>query len=137
MDFFEKTEYTETDLRILIETQAEESTYLDFKAAGALEKTNVKRAEIAKDVSAFANSDGGVIIYGIKEEGHVASGFSFIDGNEYTKSVKKMFPKEIEEKVLTYQYNDKELKKKVRNYYSYIEDKTIYYNVENIYLSLD
>lgn len=85
MDFFEKTEYTENDLRYLIETQAEESTYLDFKAAGALEKTNEKRAEIAKDVSAFANSDGGIIIYGINEENHVASNFSFIDGNEYTK----------------------------------------------------
>lgn len=85
MDFFEKTEYTEKDLHILIETQAEESTYMDFKAAGALEKTDVKRSEIAKDVSAFANSDGGVIIYGIKEENHVASDFSFIDGNEYTK----------------------------------------------------
>ena len=85
MDFFNKTEYTENDLRYLIETQAEESTYLDFKAAGALEKTNEKRAEIAKDVSAFANSDGGIIVYGITEENHVASNFSFIDGNEYTK----------------------------------------------------
>lgn len=85
MDFFEKTVFSENDLRILMETQAEESTYLDFKAAGALEKTNEKRAEIAKDVSAFANSDGGVIVYGIKEDNHVASDFSFIDGNEYTK----------------------------------------------------
>lgn len=85
MDFINKSEYTEKDLRNLIETQAEESTYLDFKAAGALDKTNDKRAEIAKDVSAFANSDGGIIVYGIKEENHVANGFSFIDGNEYTK----------------------------------------------------
>lgn len=85
MDFLKKTKYTEKDLRYLIETQAEESTYLDFKAAGALEKTNEKRAEIAKDVSAFANSDGGIIVYGITEENHVASNFSFIDGNEFTK----------------------------------------------------
>ena len=85
MDLFEKTEYTEEDLRELISSQAEESIHLDFKAAGALDKTNEKRAEIAKDVSAFANSDGGIIVYGIIEENHVASDFSFIDGNEYTK----------------------------------------------------
>jgi len=85
MDLFEKTEYTEEDLRELISSQAEESIHLDFKAAGALDKTNEKRAEIAKDVSAFANSDGGIIVYGITEENHVASDFSFIDGNEYTK----------------------------------------------------
>lgn len=85
MDFFEKIEYTEKDLRELISSQAEESIHLDFKAAGALDKTNEKRAEIAKDVSAFANSDGGIIVYGITEENHVASNFSFIEGNEYTK----------------------------------------------------
>ena len=85
MDFFEKIEYTEEDLRELISSQAEESIHLDFKATGALDKTNEKRAEIAKDVSAFANSDGGIIVYGITEENHVASNFSFIDGNEYTK----------------------------------------------------
>ena len=85
MDFFEKIEYTEKDLRELISSQAEESIHLDFKAAGALDKTNEKRAEIAKDVSAFANSDGGIIVYGMTEENHVAGNFSFIDGNEYTK----------------------------------------------------
>ena len=38
MDFFEKIEYTEKDLRELISSQAEESIHLDFKAAGALDK---------------------------------------------------------------------------------------------------
>ena len=42
MDFFEKIEYTEEDLRELISSQAEESIHLDFKAAGALDKTNFK-----------------------------------------------------------------------------------------------
>jgi hypothetical protein len=77
--------YTEDYLRELIETQAEESIHLDFKASGALEKNDVKRTEIAKDVSAFANSDGGIIIYGILEKNHVANEISYIDGNIYTK----------------------------------------------------
>ena len=85
MDFIHKTEYTEVDLLELISTQAEESVYLDFKSAGALDKKDDKRAEIAKDVSAFANSDGGIIVYGMNEENHVAHSLSYIDGNVYTK----------------------------------------------------
>lgn len=84
-DFITKTTYTESDILDLINTQAEESVHLDFKASGALEKTDEKRTELAKDVSAFANSDGGIIIYGISENNHVASSLSFVDGNIYTK----------------------------------------------------
>lgn len=85
MDFIYKTEYTEEDLRELISTQAEESVHLDFKSAGAFDKKDDKRSEIAKDVSAFANSDGGIIVYGLNEENHVAHSLSYIDGNVYTK----------------------------------------------------
>lgn len=58
---------------------------LYFKAAGALSKDDKKKAEIAKDVSAFANSDGGIILYGIEEQEHKAHALSYIDGNTYTK----------------------------------------------------
>lgn len=50
-----------------ISDKVEESLYLDYKAADALSSTDGKKNEISKDVSAFANSDGGVIIYGVKE----------------------------------------------------------------------
>ena len=55
------------DLKNLIDNQVEENIHLDYKSADSLSKTVDKKKEIAKDVSAFANSDGGVIIYGIKE----------------------------------------------------------------------
>jgi len=45
----------------------EESLTLDYKAAGSLAKTDGKKSEISKDVSAMANSAGGVIIYGVAE----------------------------------------------------------------------
>lgn len=51
----------------LISTGVEENLNLDYKAADALAKTDGKKAEISKDVSAFANSGGGIIIYGVQE----------------------------------------------------------------------
>lgn len=85
MDFFDKIEYSLDDINALIENEAEESIHLDFKAAGSLSKEDKKKAEIAKDVSAFANSDGGVIVYGMEEQNHKAHSLSYIDGNIYTK----------------------------------------------------
>jgi hypothetical protein len=45
----------------------EESLTLDYKAAGSLVKSEEKKREITKDVSAMANSAGGIIIYGVAE----------------------------------------------------------------------
>lgn len=77
--------FTEKDILDLIENEIEESIYLEFKAGEALGRSDNKRKEISKDVSAFANSDGGVIIYGLNEKNHKAHSLSFIDGNEFTK----------------------------------------------------
>lgn len=85
MEFFTKEEYTYEDIESLIDNGAEESLNLEFKEARALSKDDKYKAEITKDVSAFANSDGGIIIYGIQEKGHKASHITFINGNEYTK----------------------------------------------------
>jgi hypothetical protein len=60
-------EWTQSALEQLIKDKIEESTYLEYKAADALINNDQKKNEIAKDVSSFANSDGGQIIYGIKE----------------------------------------------------------------------
>lgn len=45
----------------------EESLTLDYKAAASLDKSDKKKIEITKDVSAMANSAGGILIYGIAE----------------------------------------------------------------------
>ena len=84
-NFYEKTEYTFEDIESLIQNEAEESIHLEFKDGRALDKSDKKKVEISKDISAFANSDGGIIIYGITEENHKANGFSFVNGNEFTK----------------------------------------------------
>jgi hypothetical protein len=54
-------------IKSLINNKVEENLNLEYKAALSLEKNDKKTNEISKDVSAFANSDGGIIIYGIKE----------------------------------------------------------------------
>ena len=55
-----------SDLQSLISDGVEEGTQLDYKSG--IDKTKEKwKSEIAKDISAMANSNGGVIIYGIKE----------------------------------------------------------------------
>jgi len=72
----------ETDLQSLIDNQVKESLYLDYKQAAALENTDGKKNEISRDISSFANSDGGQIIYGIKERKHLPIE---IDGLEIEK----------------------------------------------------
>lgn len=57
------------DLELFVQQQVQESLHLDYKRSEALSKTGQK--EIPKDVSAFANSDGGMIIYGIEESAHL------------------------------------------------------------------
>ncbi|TPG44149.1 helix-turn-helix domain-containing protein [Flavobacterium pectinovorum] len=79
----DKIEFTQEEILDIISSKTEESINIDFKDARALSSENGK--EISKDVSAFANSDGGMIFYGINEENHVASGLSFIDGDKYNK----------------------------------------------------
>ncbi len=52
----------------LIANKIQEDLHLDYKQSSALHPTDKNKKEIAKDVSAFANSDGGFIIYGIVED---------------------------------------------------------------------
>ena len=64
-------EWDEDDLLQLIATGEQESITLDYKQCDSLAKSDGKKNELSKDVSAFANSAGGVIVYGIVENGHV------------------------------------------------------------------
>lgn len=56
-------ELTESDIQNLIDNQEEESIILEFKR-----ELGSNSKEIAKDFSAMANSEGGIIIYGLDED---------------------------------------------------------------------
>jgi hypothetical protein len=77
MDFFDRNEYTIKDLEDFLKLEVEENRHLDYKRGDALSFENKKINEITKDVSAFANSDGGLIIYGVNEDKstHKPSGY--------------------------------------------------------------
>lgn len=59
--------WKEEDILNLIHNKVRESLNLEYKSCDALAKTEGKRKEISKDVSAFANSAGGTIVYGVTE----------------------------------------------------------------------
>jgi hypothetical protein len=63
----EPWEWDEADLQQLIHQKVDESLELEYKSSDALGSTDRKKNEISKDVSAFANSTGGTIVYGIRE----------------------------------------------------------------------
>jgi Putative DNA-binding domain len=69
----DSTEWIEEDLLRMISEGEQKSIGLDYKACDSLQNTDGKKTEISKDVSAFSNSAGGVIIYGMKEIDHVAT----------------------------------------------------------------
>ena len=62
--------WNESDLKFLIANKEKESLILDYKASSALASSDGKKNELSKDVSAFANSAGGTLVYGIQEDGH-------------------------------------------------------------------
>lgn len=82
--------WNEARLRKYIESEIEESLTLEYKSAEALDRTEYKKKEITKDVSAMANAAGGVLIYGIAEYSdperrHLPERITPIDRNEFPR----------------------------------------------------
>ncbi|MEH1846389.1 MAG: ATP-binding protein [Nostoc sp.] len=65
-------QWSEETILSMIKDKVQENLELDYKECAAIfPLTDKKKIEISKDVSAFANSAGGIIIYGVKENGHI------------------------------------------------------------------
>ena len=67
-------DWKEADVLSLITNGVKESLELDYKQCASLQRTDGKKKEISKDVSAFANAAGGTIVYGMIEDGQLPIG---------------------------------------------------------------
>ena len=75
---------TRAELEALHSGLIKESLTLEYKASGAVGKTDSKKEEIAKDASAFANAAGGQIVYGMTEQDNLPTGLdSGLDPKEF------------------------------------------------------
>jgi hypothetical protein len=76
---------TKAELESLQTNNVKEGLHLEYKASRAIDKKDdSKKLEMARDVSAFANADGGQIIYGMTEKDHEPAGLDQgIDAKAY------------------------------------------------------
>ncbi len=82
----EPWDWDEADVLRLIADQVQEGLTIEYKECDALQKSEGKKTEISKDVSAFANSAGGAIVYGMKENRHVPTEIDVgFDPNDISK----------------------------------------------------
>jgi hypothetical protein len=82
------SEWNRERLEQIISEKIEEHSQLDYKAAASLDRSDKAKAEITKDVSAFANSNGGTIIYGVAEfadKKHLPEKVDPVDGKAFSK----------------------------------------------------
>jgi len=82
--------WTEAKLQNFITNGIEESLTLEYKAAEALDRSEYKKKEMTKDVSAMANAAGGVLIYGISEfsaenKRHLPEKITPVNRNEFPR----------------------------------------------------
>src|SRR5260370_37737063 len=82
-------EWDENDLLDMVKAGTQESIELDFKESKALENTEKKKDDISKDVSAFANSAGGTVIYGMKEDNNTHVAAELDEGSDATDITKE------------------------------------------------
>lgn len=85
------------DLQRLIEHKIKESLTLDYK--GELGRNE----EIAKDISAFANTLGGTIIYGIREEGSIPVSFNWVKSRGVKERIESVVLSHIQPKLEGYE----------------------------------
>jgi hypothetical protein len=84
--------WDEATVQTMIANQVTENLQLEFKQSDALGRSDGKKREISKDVSAFENSAGGIILYGVAENGHVPT---HVDGGTDANDLSKEWLEQV------------------------------------------
>lgn len=99
-------EITEADLQRLVEVGASESTRLDFKQMLPLTEGRDPDLDASRrfcrDVSAFANTDGGDLVYGMREEKGEAvelNGLTCADQEKYKSKLEDILKDHVEPRI--------------------------------------
>ena len=73
-------------LLTLVKDGVPESLTVEYKQSAAIDNSDTKKDAMCKFVSAFANSAGGILVYGIEENNQLPTQLDAgIDGEQYTK----------------------------------------------------
>lgn len=67
-DMSEPWEWQLPDIERMVKDRVQESLGLDYKGSSALARDSTKVSDLTKDVSAFANSEGGTLVYGVTQD---------------------------------------------------------------------
>lgn len=126
-------EWTEEDLLSMKANHTEESLSLEFKGSQSLGTNDRKRKDLSKDVSSFANSEGGDIIYGVSEARKPPSRFGDIDegidpSNITPEWVEQVLNSSIHPRITGLRINSIELKTSRPGRYAYVVHIPISYN---------
>jgi len=118
-------EWTENDLLSMKAEQIQENSYLELKSSMALENNDTKKADLSKDASAFANSEGGDIVYGVIQAVGRPSQFGDIDeGIDSSKIspewVEQVLNSSIRRRIEGLRINPIELKQSRPGRYAYV-----------------
>ncbi len=73
------SQITEADLLALIDDKEAESKTIDYKRT-AVEKGDLEKKEFLYDVSSFANTDGGFLVFGMEEAGGLPTNLAGLAG---------------------------------------------------------
>ncbi|MEH2179537.1 AlbA family DNA-binding domain-containing protein [Nostoc sp.] len=116
-------DWEEEDIELLIQNGVQESLTLEYKRCESLDKRNPNRKkDLSKDVSAFANSAGGVIVYGVIETNHLPTGIdSGYDPKDITREwLEQIINSSIQRRIDDVRIKQIELKKSNSDHVIYV-----------------
>ena len=116
--------------------------FINYKGFGITEDDKYKYAYMKVDKSSYyvsknnklINSSGSTTLYKFffdKKDNKVLKYQIPEDGEDYIQSIKNLFPDEIEQDAINYNFDYDKIEEEVKKYYSFLDDTNIYYSEDD------